>query len=86
VVINLAEKGRPKIVPEVILGMSLCQGDSGGGLVVKFENRYHIAAVASLGVLSETGGGECDSSQYNVYTLFADYIDFVSDKLTQYPP
>jgi secreted trypsin-like serine protease len=67
-------------------GMSLCQGDSGGGLVVKFENRYHIAAVASLGVLSETGGGECDSSQYNVYTLFADYIDFVSDKLAQYPP
>ncbi|XP_063908340.1 mannan-binding lectin serine protease 1-like [Zophobas morio] len=62
-------------------GMSVCKGDSGGGLVTKQGDRYYITAVVSIApqVSSRPTGG-CDSQKYGFYTRFSYYIeDFIID-------
>ena len=60
--------------------MSVCKGDSGGGLVTKQGGRYYITAVVSIAPQISSSVGGCDSQKYGFYTRFSYYIeDFIID-------
>ncbi|XP_063910656.1 clotting factor C-like [Zophobas morio] len=54
---------------------SVCNGDSGGGLVTLYENRYHVIGVVSISPRGTTEHGGCDSQQYTLYTKFSEYME-----------
>lgn len=60
------------------MGIGLCQGDSGGGLVfpkvVNGKNVYFIRGIVSNGPSSM---GSCDSNQYTAFTNTAHFSDFI---------
>lgn len=67
----------------VILGTTVCKGDSGGGLVVKYEGRYYLTGVVSLSPTAPSGG--CDSQQYGLFTKVSAHTeDFILKKVTRY--
>lgn len=58
---------------------SLCNGDSGNGLVFKNEyNRYYIHGIVSLG---PSVRGACDIQQNSLFTKVAQYYKFVKDEM-----
>ncbi|XP_063923280.1 uncharacterized protein LOC135137524 [Zophobas morio] len=62
--------------------MSVCKGDSGGGLVFKFNERFHISGVVSLGPTSSRSTTySCDSQQYGLYTNISQHKKFLREKL-----
>jgi secreted trypsin-like serine protease len=64
-------------------GIAVCHGDSGGGLVVKFNSRYYITGIVSVSPRTNVGG--CDIQQYALYTKISPYIDkFISRKQQQF--
>ncbi|XP_063910061.1 uncharacterized protein LOC135127544 isoform X1 [Zophobas morio] len=66
---------------------SVCKGDSGGGLVALYENRYHVIGIASISPKGDTQHGGCDSQHYTLYTKFSDYIDkFIHELEAQFRP
>jgi secreted trypsin-like serine protease len=67
-------------------GSSVCNGDSGGGLVFKFSNRFFIAGVVSLSPLANTAGGGCNSHQYGVYTVVYNYDHFILRNMVRFKP
>jgi secreted trypsin-like serine protease len=68
-----------------ILGTSVCSGDSGGGLVFKFDGRYYVTGIVSLSPQASTGG--CDTQQYGLYTKVGTYIsDFIIKTESQFRP
>jgi secreted trypsin-like serine protease len=68
-------------------GSSVCNGDSGGGLVFKYSNRFFIAGVVSLSPLGDTAEGGCNSHQYGLYTVVYNYSDnFILRNLVRFKP
>jgi hypothetical protein len=66
-------------------GTSVCSGDSGGGLVFKFDGRYYVTGIVSLSPQASTGG--CDTQQYGLYTKVGTYIsDFIIKTESQFRP
>ncbi|KAL3270853.1 hypothetical protein HHI36_021371, partial [Cryptolaemus montrouzieri] len=65
-------------------GTSVCNGDSGGGLV--FPRRgthgpntiWQIRGLVSIGVALKTGGF-CDTTQYTLFTDVAKHVDWIED-------
>ncbi|GLV43967.1 modular serine protease [Carabus blaptoides fortunei] len=59
-------------------GSSVCNGDSGGGLVFKWPDnkKYYLRGLVSVGPVKE---GACDSRQYGVYTKVSDYMETLRD-------
>jgi secreted trypsin-like serine protease len=68
-------------------GSSVCNGDSGGGLVFKYSDRFFVAGVVSLAPVAETTEGGCDSQQYGLYTVVYKYSDnFILRYLVRFKP
>ncbi|XP_068900932.1 uncharacterized protein [Tenebrio molitor] len=68
-------------------GSSVCHGDSGGGLVFKYSNRFFIAGVVSLAPLADTAEGGCNSHQYGLYTVVYNYSDnFILRNMVRFKP
>lgn len=59
----------------LILGTSVCTGDSGGGLAFKKSNRYFIQGVVSV---SPAKGSTCDSYRYVAFTSVPQHLDFIT--------
>ena len=56
-------------------GSSVCQGDSGGGLVFKYEKRYYLRGIVSVGPQLEDS---CNSFEYGAYTKVSKFLDYIS--------
>ena len=65
---------------------SICQGDSGGGLVVPKdlggESVHYLHGIVSNG--KRTAGG-CDFSFYTLFTNIEEYGDMIKKALASYP-
>jgi hypothetical protein len=54
-------------------GSSVCNGDSGGGLVFEYGSKFYIAGVVSLSPTNYTMADGCNSDQYGFYTVVYNY-------------
>ncbi|XP_068900201.1 plasma kallikrein-like isoform X1 [Tenebrio molitor] len=54
---------------------SVCLGDSGGGLVFKYQDRYYIGGVVSSSPITDTPDRGCNSQQDSLYTFVYNYAD-----------
>ncbi|KAJ8980927.1 hypothetical protein NQ317_011570 [Molorchus minor] len=63
--------------------MSVCKGDSGGGLAFKNpeDNRYYVHGVVSIGPSEK---GQCNIQQNSLYTKVAFYYEFLDRELSKY--
>ena len=67
---------RSEFVTKVkFVGSSACKGDSGGGLVTLYENRYHIIGIVSISPKGSTAHGGCGSQHFTLYTKFSENIN-----------
>ncbi|KAJ3649363.1 hypothetical protein Zmor_021113 [Zophobas morio] len=66
---------------------SVCQGDSGGGLVARYKKRYYIIGIVSVSPRGESASGGCNSQTYTLYTRFSYYIEnFILEKEARFRP
>lgn len=64
---------------------SVCEGDSGGGLVAPYETKFHLLGVVSLIPRKEDSEGSCDSQQYGIFTNVANYTkSFLQENVADY--
>ncbi|KAF0768506.1 serine proteinase stubble-like isoform X1 [Aphis craccivora] len=61
-------------------GTSVCNGDSGGGMVFVKNHRWYLRGIVSLTVAKD-GLRVCDTKHYVVFTDVAKYSDFVRKNL-----
>ncbi|XP_025407941.1 serine proteinase stubble-like isoform X2 [Sipha flava] len=61
-------------------GTSVCNGDSGGGMVFKKNSRWYLRGIVSITVAKE-GQRVCDTKHYVVFTDVAKYHDFISKNM-----
>jgi secreted trypsin-like serine protease len=47
-------------------GTTLCNGDSGGGLYVKYKNRWFLTGIVSFSLLRENGQPFCSKTNYGI--------------------
>lgn len=70
-----------------LTGASVCQGDSGGGLVfpqtVGQKTVYFLRGIVSTG---GNKGGSCDNDKYSTFTNVAYHMDFINAYLSRYEP
>lgn len=66
-----------------LTGMSVCQGDSGGGYVIPEGNVYYLRGIVSTGVNKE---GSCDNDKYATFTNIAYYTDLIRKHYVEYQP
>lgn len=57
-------------------GSSVCNGDSGGGMVFKYNNKWYIRGIVSIG-LALQNHFTCDPNHYAVFTDVAKFIDWI---------
>ncbi|KAL2725296.1 ATPase family AAA domain-containing protein [Vespula squamosa] len=62
-------------------GTSVCDGDSGGGLVFKTGNLWFLRGIVSIGLGETLSGGirSCDSHSYSLYTRISSHISWIQD-------
>lgn len=62
-------------------GSSVCDGDSGGGLVFNDQGLWYLRGVVSVGIGSVLSQGtrSCDSSLYSLYTKISSHISWIQD-------
>ncbi|XP_011705822.1 PREDICTED: limulus clotting factor C-like, partial [Wasmannia auropunctata] len=60
-------------------GSSVCDGDSGGGLVVETNNTWYLRGIVSvsLGTIQVGGIAHCDSNLYTLYTEVSRHIPWI---------
>ncbi|XP_052902223.1 serine protease easter-like [Anopheles moucheti] len=58
-------------------GVSVCNGDSGGGMFFEFSDNWYIRGVVSFMPLRENSG-LCDGTKYTVFTDVAKYRDWIA--------
>jgi len=63
-----------------ISGTSVCNGDSGGGMVFNRNSRWYLRGIVSITVAKE-GLRVCDTKHYVVFTDVAKYGDFIRKNL-----
>jgi secreted trypsin-like serine protease len=61
-------------------GTSVCNGDSGGGMVFNKNSKWYLRGIVSITVAKE-GLRVCDTRHYVVFTDVAKYLDFVRKNL-----
>ncbi|XP_029343478.1 serine proteinase stubble isoform X2 [Acyrthosiphon pisum] len=61
-------------------GTSVCNGDSGGGMVFARNHRWYLRGIVSLTVAKD-GLRVCDTRHYVVFTDVAKYTDFITKNL-----
>lgn len=70
-----------------VTGASVCQGDSGGGLVfpktVGLKTQYTIRGIVSVG---GNKAGSCDSEKFTTFTNVAFYMDFINAHISKFEP
>ncbi|XP_012526217.1 modular serine protease [Monomorium pharaonis] len=66
-------------------GSSVCDGDSGGGLVFKTNNLWYLRGIVSvsLGTKQEGGTVYCDNNLYSLYTDISRHILWIQDVITK---
>lgn len=84
---------RPQITPDKFCAgllnsaVSVCQGDSGGGLVFPQQERnrtvFYIRGVVSTGANKDNS---CDSDKYTTFTNILHYEKLISTYATRYQP
>lgn len=69
-------------------GVSVCQGDSGGGLVIATHQngrtKYFLRGIVSVGPANNNGS--CDHNLYTTFTNVAYFTDFISHYEIGYRP
>lgn len=68
-------------------GTSVCNGDSGGGLVFKVNNEWVLRGIVSISPgLKTTSNSEsqCDLTQYVVFTDVAKHYDWIQNTLNSF--
>ncbi|XP_071556851.1 modular serine protease [Temnothorax nylanderi] len=62
-------------------GSSVCDGDSGGGLVFKTNDLWYLRGIVSvsLGTIKEGGSFHCNHNLYSLYTEISRHISWVQD-------
>ncbi|XP_066582506.1 modular serine protease-like [Prorops nasuta] len=62
-------------------GSSVCDGDSGGGLVFKTGGLWYLRGIVSVGIGVTNNGGSrtCDSYSYSLYTRISSHIGWIQD-------
>lgn len=62
-------------------GTSVCDGDSGGGLVFKTDGLWFLRGIVSVGIGETLSGGtrSCDSYSYSLYTRVSSHIGWIQD-------
>ncbi|XP_031618112.1 modular serine protease-like [Contarinia nasturtii] len=70
-----------------LTGVSVCQGDSGGGLVfpqtVRQKTTYTLRGIVSTG---GNKAGSCDNDKYTTFTNVAHYMEFINAHISKYEP
>ncbi|KAI4491871.1 hypothetical protein M0804_003263 [Polistes exclamans] len=66
-------------------GTSVCDGDSGGGLVFKTKSLWYLRGIVSSGLGETLTGGtrHCDSHLYSVYTRISNHIGWIRDTISR---
>ncbi|XP_064292716.1 serine protease 43-like isoform X5 [Plodia interpunctella] len=62
---------------------SVCNGDSGGGMVFKIDNRWYLRGLVSLSV-SRHNERRCDPQHYIVFTDIAKFLPWLKQHLSDY--
>ncbi|XP_046683966.1 LOW QUALITY PROTEIN: serine proteinase stubble-like [Homalodisca vitripennis] len=62
-------------------GTSVCNGDSGGGMVFQQNNVWYLRGLVSITVAKQ-GLRVCDTNHYVVFTDVANYINWISQYLS----
>jgi len=62
-------------------GTSVCNGDSGGGMVFQQDNIWYLRGLVSITVAKQ-GLRVCDTNHYVVFTDIANYLDWISQFLS----
>ncbi|KAJ9583788.1 hypothetical protein L9F63_021878, partial [Diploptera punctata] len=57
-------------------GTSVCPGDSGGGLTFRYNERYYLRGIVSVGRRPE-GSKKCYSDQYTVFTKVSVFLTWI---------
>ncbi|XP_012281536.1 modular serine protease-like isoform X2 [Orussus abietinus] len=62
-------------------GTSVCDGDSGGGFVVKTKDLWFLRGIVSAGIGQTLEGGTtaCNSFTYSLYTRVSDHMAWIQD-------
>lgn len=60
-------------------GSGVCFGDSGGGLLIKVDEIYHLKGIVSSSLI-KNAGTECDISKKAVYTDILKFTDWIANK------
>ncbi|KYM99092.1 Coagulation factor X [Cyphomyrmex costatus] len=66
-------------------GSSICDGDSGGGLVFKTNSLWYLRGIVSvsLGTIQKDGNWFCDNNLYSLYTEISRHISWIQDVITK---
>uniref|UniRef100_A0A1B0DK02 Uncharacterized protein n=1 Tax=Phlebotomus papatasi TaxID=29031 RepID=A0A1B0DK02_PHLPP len=59
---------------------SVCNGDSGGGMVFKENNKWYLRGIVSVSIALQNHF-LCDPDHYAVFTDVAQFIDWINDLL-----
>ncbi|XP_050449027.1 modular serine protease-like [Cataglyphis hispanica] len=62
-------------------GSSVCDGDSGGGLVFKTNGLWYLRGIVSvsLGTILQGGSAHCNNNLYSLYTQISSHIDWIQN-------
>nr|XP_033343118.1 modular serine protease-like isoform X1 [Megalopta genalis]XP_033343119.1 modular serine protease-like isoform X2 [Megalopta genalis] len=62
-------------------GSSVCDGDSGGGLIFQWSNLWYLKGIVSVSLGTKVVGGtrQCDSSTYSLYTAVSVHMQWMED-------
>lgn len=56
----------------------VCNGDSGGGLIVLYNNTYYIRGIISASLLTNHPNG-CDVDNYSIFTNVVKFYDWINE-------
>ncbi|XP_031849072.1 coagulation factor X [Nomia melanderi] len=64
-------------------GSSVCEGDSGGGLIFQWGSLWYLKGIVSVSLGTRTVGGtrQCDSTTYTLYTAVSFHMSWVEQFL-----
>ncbi|GAB0092391.1 transmembrane protease serine 9-like [Sergentomyia squamirostris] len=61
-------------------GSSVCNGDSGGGMVFKENNKWYLRGIVSVSIALQNHF-LCDPDHYAIFTDVAQFIDWIKDQM-----
>ncbi|CAK1541815.1 unnamed protein product [Leptosia nina] len=64
-------------------GTSVCNGDSGGGMVFKMQGTWYLRGLVSLSV-AKHNEYRCDTSHYVIFTDLAKFLPWIKDQISDY--